>query len=220
VNDIVLATVAGAVGTFLQQRGSEADSQGFRVLAPVSMRTDQDQGTLGNRVSMWLIDLPIGERDPRLRLDRIRDTTAELKEAKQALGAEMLTRATNWTGSALLSAGVQLLHRSLPFNLIVTNVPGPQIPLYLLGSRLLETYPQVPLFKNQGLGVALFSYTGRLFWGFNADWDLLRDVSLFADSIVASFSEMRAAAAPIEIRPRGRKTASQTSTPARPVAEA
>jgi hypothetical protein len=91
---------------------------------------------------------------------------------------------------------VQILHRALPFNLIVTNVPGPQIPLHFLDSQLLEAYPLVPLFRRQGLGVALFSYAGRLFWGFNADWDLVPDLWLFKDAITASFDELRTVAPP------------------------
>ncbi len=195
VNDVVLATVTGAVREFLRYRRVDVEALSFRVLAPVSVRRKDERGTLGNRVSVWFVDLPIAERDPRVRLEQIRETTAELKESKQALGASLLTRASEWTGSTLLSMGVQILHRALPFNLVVTNVPGPQVPLYLLGSQLQECYPQVPLFMGQGLGVALFSYAGRLNWGFNADWDRVPDLSLFADAIVASFKELRDAAA-------------------------
>ena len=195
VNDIVLATVAGAVREFLHYRRVNVDALSYRVLAPVSVRSNDQRGTLGNQVSVWFVDLPIRERDPRRRLERIREITAELKESKQALAASLLTRASEWTGSTLLSVGVQLLHRALPFNLVVTNVPGPQVPLYLLGAQLQECYPQVPLFMGQGLGVALFSYAGRLNWGFNADWDLVPDLPLFADAIRASFNELRDTAA-------------------------
>ena len=195
VNDIVLATVAGAMREFLHYRRVNVDALSYRVLAPVSVRSNDQRGTLGNQVSVWFVDLPIRERDPRRRLERIREITAELKESKQALAASLLTRASEWTGSTLLSVGVQLLHRALPFNLVVTNVPGPQVPLYLLGAQLQECYPQVPLFMGQGLGVALFSYAGRLNWGFNADWDLVPDLPLFTDAIRASFNELRDTAA-------------------------
>ncbi|MFQ5513992.1 MAG: wax ester/triacylglycerol synthase family O-acyltransferase [Myxococcota bacterium] len=220
VNDIVLATVAGAVRRFLTHRGVDCDSIRFRVLAPVSVRSGSKAAVLGNQVSLWLIDLPIGEEDARLRLDQIRDTTAELKEARQALGAKLLTEATEWSGSTLLSLGVRLLSRTLPFNLIVTNVPGPQRPLYLLGSRLLEAYPVVPLFWNQALGVALFSYTGRLHWGINADWDRVPDLSLFVDAIVASFDELRAAAAESRVASRPKRRRTRPPGPDRPIAEA
>jgi WS/DGAT/MGAT family acyltransferase len=222
VNDVVLATVAGAVRAFFEQRGEEVNAGGFRVLAPVSLQTEgteKERGNPGNRISMWSIDLPVDEADPVLRLDRICDTTGELKESKQALGAKLLAQATDWTPTTLLSLSVQLLHRAPPFNLIVTNIPGPQLPLRLLGTRLLEAYPEVPLFGNQGLGVALFSYDGRLFWGFNADWDLLPDLSLFADAIVASFNALRAGAKMRSTRPaRPRRAAG--SKLQRPRAEA
>ena len=101
-----------------------------------------------------------------------------------------------------------------PFNLIVTNVPGPQVPVYLLGAQLESCYPQVPLFPNQALGVALLSYNGRLCWGFNADWDLVPDLPLFADSIVASFNELREVVTPIRVTTRERKrTRRQSRSP-------
>ena len=215
VNDVVLATVAGAVREFLRYRRVNVDGLNYRVLAPVSMRSNDQKGTLGNQVSVWFVDLPIRERDPRRRLERIREITAELKKSKQALGASLLTRASEWTGSTLLSVGVQLLHRALPFNLVVTNVPGPQVPLYLLGAQLQACYPQVPLFMGQGLGVALFSYAGRLNWGFNADWDLVPDLSLFADAILASFNELREVAADERRPPR---SATRAAPPPRPSA--
>ncbi len=219
LNDVVLATTAGALRTFLQQKRVDVDQLNFRILAPVSMRDPAQEGTLGNQISMWLLDLPIGEADPKLRLDQIHDTTEELKETRQAVGARLLAQATNWTGSTLLSMGVRLLHRALPFHMVVTNVPGPQIPLYLLGARMLEAYPQVPLFMNQGLGVALFSYVGRLYWGFNADWDRVPDVPLFADAIVASFNELRSAALASEA-PHRRRRARAPRAAGRPIGEA
>src|SRR5207302_1989529 len=143
----------------------------FRVMAPVSVRTREERGTFGNRVSAWMIDLPLAERDPRRRLEKIREQTERLKESKHALGAEMLTRVVEWTPSTLLSLGGRMVTRALPFNLVVTNVPGPQVPLYLLGARMLDNYGQVPLTDYLGLGIVLFSYAGTLCWGFTADWD-------------------------------------------------
>lgn len=126
LNDVVLATVAGAVQRFLEDRRVNVEALDFRVMAPVSVRTAGERGTFGNRVSAWIIDLPIDERDPRRRLARIRETTTRLKDTKQALGAEMLTRVVSWTRSTLLSLGSRMVMRALPFNLVVTNVPGPQ----------------------------------------------------------------------------------------------
>jgi diacylglycerol O-acyltransferase len=194
LNDVVLATVAGAVQRFLEARRVNVELLAFRVMAPVSVRLSHEQGTLGNRVSAWLIDMPLGERDPRRQLAKIREATAKLKNSKQALGAEVLTRVAEWTPSTLLSMGARMLTRALPFNLVVTNVPGPQVPLYLLGARMLENYGHLPLTDYLGLGIVLFSYAGTLSWGFTGDWDLLPDLHDFAKAVDAAFSELRAIA--------------------------
>jgi diacylglycerol O-acyltransferase / wax synthase len=195
LNDVVLATVTGAVARFLEERRVNVELLRFRVMAPVSVRTRGERGTLGNRVSAWMIDLPLAERDPRRRLDRIREQTVRLKESKQALGAEVLTRVGEWTPSTLLSLGGRMVTRALPFNLVVTNVPGPQVPLYLLGARMRDNFGQLPLTDYLGLGVVLFSYAGTLCWGLTADWDLVPDLAEFVAGIEASFAELRDAAA-------------------------
>ncbi len=191
LNDVVLTTVAGAVQRFLEGRRVHVDFLDFRVMAPVSVRTAEEKGTLGNRVSAWIIDLPLAERDPRARLRKISETTARLKETKQALGAEMLSRAAEWTPSTLLSLASSMMTRALPFNLVVTNVPGPQVPLYLLGAKMLDNYGQVPLTDYLGLGIVLFSYAGKLCWGFNADWDLLPDLPDFVAAVADAFRELQ-----------------------------
>jgi WS/DGAT/MGAT family acyltransferase len=194
VNDVVLATTAGAVRRFLEERRVWLDPIRFRALAPVSVRSDEERGTLGNRVSAWFVDLPIAERDPVKCLERIRAETARLKERNQALGAEVLAQATEWTSSTLLSLGFRIFDRLRPYNLIVTNVPGPQVPLYLLDSEMIATYPQGPLFANQALGVALFSYAGWLCWGFNACWDRLPELHDFVDATHDAFQDLEKAA--------------------------
>ena len=194
LNDVVLATVAGAVREFLERRRVHVDGLEFRVMTPVSVRSPGERGSLGNRVSAWVVDLPIAERDPRKRIEIISTSTAKLKESKQAVGAELLTQAAAWTPSTLLSLGSRMVLRALPFNLVVTNVPGPQIPLYLLGARMIENFGMVPLTDYLGLGIALFSYAGTLCWGFNADWDLVPDVHEFASATEDAFRELCAAA--------------------------
>ena len=197
VNDVVLATVAGAVGRFLELRGVTSRQQrelDFRAFCPVSVRDQAERGTLGNRVSGMIASLPIGETDPRARLARVRETTERLKLSKQALGAEVLAAVSEWTLPTLLTLATRLATRTRAYNMIVTNVPGPQLSVYLLGARLLEAFPLVPLFSNQALGIALFSYDGKLCWGFNADWDLVPDLSDFVDSMHASFEDLVAAA--------------------------
>jgi len=194
LNDVVLATASGALARFLERcRGVDLDSLDFRVMAPVSVRAPEQAGTLGNRVSAWIVPLPLAERDPAARLRRIRETTQRLKKSSQALGAETLTRVTEWTGSTLLSVGARLMSIGTPFNMVITNVPGPRVPLYLLGSRMLETYPLVPLMGQLGLGLALFSYADRLSWGFSADWDLVPDLHDLVAAVEESFEELAAA---------------------------
>lgn len=194
VNDIVLATVSGALRTFLESRRVNVDVLDLRASIPVSIRTDAQRGTLGNQIALWITELPVAERDPRRRLDKVRANTARLKESRQTLGARVLAAVSEWTSTTILSSAVRLSTRSRPFNLVVTNVPGPQIPLYLLGAELRECYPMLALLPNQALGVALFSYAGRLCWGFIADWDLIPDLHEFALAIEESFRELQVAA--------------------------
>jgi diacylglycerol O-acyltransferase len=217
LNDVVLATVAGAVQRFLEGRRVHVDLLDFRVMAPVSVRAAQERGTLGNRVSAWIVDLPLAERDPRRRLAAIARATSRLKETKQALGAEMLTRVAEWTPSTLLSLGARMVTRTLPFNLVVTNVPGPRIPLYLLGARMLENYGFIPLVDRLGLGIVLFSFADKLCWGYTADWDLLPDLHEVVRATEAAFAEIRAAAAPLEVG-AGDAPAASTVVPAPPAA--
>jgi diacylglycerol O-acyltransferase len=200
LNDVVLATVAGALRRFLQRRGVDVAPLDFRVMAPVSVRTEQERGTLGNRISAWMVPMPLGEPDPIQRLERIRETTAHLKDSKQALSAAVLTQVAEWTPSTLLSLGARLASRVLPFNLVVTNVPGPQLALYMLGSRMVDNFGFIPLIDSLCLGVVLFSYAGKLCWGFTGEWDLLPDLHDFVGDIEASFRELSDAPERMEIQ--------------------
>lgn len=200
VNDIVLTTVAGAVRRFLERRRVNCEHLDFRVMAPVSVRTQDEKGALGNRVSAWIVPMPLDERDPTLRLERIRQTTAELKETKQAMGAEVLAQVGEWTPSTILGLASRMATRALPFNLVVTNVPGPQVPLYMLGARMRDNYGFVPLTDGLCLGIVLFSYAGILCWGFTCDWDLLPDLHDFVLDIEASFKDLQKAAGKVEVR--------------------
>jgi diacylglycerol O-acyltransferase len=194
VNDVVLATAAGALGRYLaHDRGVDLSDASFRVMTPVSVRVPEERDTLGNRVSAWTLELPIGEPDPCRRLEAIHAATETLKETRQALGAETLTRMTEWTGSTLLSLGSRLMTLGTPFNMVITNVPGPRRRLYLLESPMLEIHPHVPLMGLLGLGIALFSYEDTLSWGFSADWDLVPDLHRLVAATARSFDELCAA---------------------------
>jgi WS/DGAT/MGAT family acyltransferase len=194
VNDVVLATVAGALRRFLAQRRVDVDRLHIRANVPVSVRGAGERGSFGNRIALWMTDLPVAEPDPLRRLARVRETTARLKRSKQALGAEVLAAVSDWTSSSLLSTAVRASARGRPYNLVVTNVPGPQLPLFLLGAEVEACYPVVNLLPNQGLGVALFSYAGSLFWGFTADPELVPDLARVPGLIQSSFSELAQAA--------------------------
>ena len=195
LNDVVLAVVTGAMRRFLQRRLVDVSDLDFRISAPVSVRTSSEKGVLGNRVSAWIVRAPIGQPDPLRRLDAIRIATRRLKESNTALGADLLSSVTEWTGTTLLSLGTAFQNFGRSHNLVVTNVPGPQVPLYLVGARLREAYPIGPLFQNQALCVALFSYAGQLFFGLNADSALLPDLADLRDDLARAFDELAELAA-------------------------
>ncbi len=195
VNDVVLATAAGAIGRYLSRdRGMDLDGLSFQVLAPVSLRTPEESGSMGNRVSGWTVDLPIAERDPIARLESICTQTEELKSSRAALGVETVSQVTEFTGTALLSLSARLLANGTPFNSVVTNVPGPRMPLFLLESPLLEIHPHVPLTGTLGIGIALFSYDHTISWGFSADWDLVPDLHQLTLATDEAFDDLCRAA--------------------------
>ena len=190
LNDVVLAVVAAGLRSFFAQRGVAPDELEIRAMVPVSVRTEEQRGTLGNRVSQMAVPLPVHIADALERLQAVRRTTHDVKDSKQALGAQVLTTISEWAVPTLLVQAVRLANRARPYNLIVTNVPGPQIPLYLLGAEMKTAYPVVPLFENMALVVGLFSYNGGLFWGINSDWEQLPDLHDFVLALEAGFKEI------------------------------
>jgi len=194
VNDVMLSIVAGGVRSYLMSEGGmdeeELDTTEFRVMAPVSVRTRGDRGTMGNHVAMWLLTLPIGEPNPVERLVDVHQATQVLKETDQALGAATLVATATGAPSPVVSLAARLASRARPFNMTVTNVPGPQFPLYMLGSPMLATYPLVPLWKSHGVGIAMFSLIGRVFIGLNTARDLVPNPSLIADALTQAFEEL------------------------------
>jgi WS/DGAT/MGAT family acyltransferase len=193
INDVVLATAAGAFGYFLREHRTATDDIDFRALIPVNVRKDKEKD-LGNRVAMIIAELPVGERDPAARLQRVIETTQRLKHSKQALGVSWLEGLADRVGSRFFVELSRSATRNRPFNVVVTNVPGPPMPLYFLGSQIHAIYPMMPLFPNQALSVAVLSYNGRVFWGFNSDWDALPDVHNVVEGIGAQFRDLHAAA--------------------------
>ena len=196
INDVVVATTTSAVRRFLLRRGSDVDSmERFRTVLPVNTRKAGGL-SVGNHVAMLLADLPVTERDPLERLRKVVRVTTELKkESNQAGGAELIEDVADLTSKRLVSELYRTAMRLRTYNLIITNVPGPPVPLYMLGAPMLAIYPMVPLMQNQNLGIALFSYAGELHWGFNADWESFPDVHEFVDDLRLSFEEYKELAA-------------------------
>ena len=202
LNDVVLATVAGALRRYLPSRGHEVSTGEIRAAVPVSMR---DHGSpSGNQVSVWLLPLPLEEPDPAARIDLVHRAAAERKASAAADGLYALAQLGNGLGPAIFETSARLLERLLPFHVVVTNVPGPQFPLYMSGARLLAAYPSVPLFAQQGLGIALFSYDGRLYWGFLADPSLVPQLETIIYAIAGSFCELLERAVEAAAGPSGR----------------
>jgi WS/DGAT/MGAT family acyltransferase len=194
VNDVVLATVAGALGRHLRRRGHNTDGLELKAMVPVSVRQDIERGALGNKVAAMMAPLPVWCQEPMARLDIVREELKGLKSSGQAVGAQVLTDLSGFAPSTIMDQASRLVGRQRFFNLVVTNVPGPQFPLYLLGRRMLDPFPMVPLAKGQGIGVALLSYDGAINFGVVGDYDLLWDLEDFADDLRESLAELAAIA--------------------------
>jgi len=199
VNDVLLATVAGGLGKHLRRRGQSTDGLELKAMVPVSVRTDLERGALGNRVAAIMAPLPVWCQEPVARLDIVREELKNLKSGGQAVGAKVLTELSGFAPPTIMDQASRLMSRQRFFNLVVTNVPGPQFPLYLGGRRMLDPFPMAPLAKNQGLGIALLSYDGRLNFGLVGDYDLLWDLDDLALDIGESLGEL-ASEAGVELR--------------------
>ncbi len=195
VNDVVLTVVAGALGSYMRLHGKPTDAIGLRAMVPVSVRADIERGALGNRVAAMWATLPVGVTDPVKRLQTVGEQMREVKQSGQAVGAEILTHLSGFAPPTIMAQAARLQARQRLFNLVVTNVPGPQFPLFLLGRELDAIYPMVPLAENTALGIAILSYNGQLNFGLVADFDALADVEVLADELRASIEELAAAAA-------------------------
>ena len=199
VNDVVLATVAGGLGKHLRRRGQNTDGLELKAMVPVSVRQDVERGALGNRVAAMMAPLPVWCQEPVARLDIVSEQLKDLKSGSQAVGAQVLTDLSGFAPPTIMGQASRLMSRQRFFNLVVTNVPGPQFPLYLLGRRMLDPFPMVPLASGQGVGVALLSYNGRINFGLVGDFDLLWDLDDLALDIEDALAEL-AEEAGVELR--------------------
>jgi WS/DGAT/MGAT family acyltransferase len=198
VNDVVLTTIAGALRTWLLTRGEPVTAKTVvRAMAPLSVRGSADGdamelGGSGNKVSSYLVDLPVGEPSPVMRLHQVSYALRAHKEAGQSVGAEALIHLSGFAPPTLHALGAKAasgLSRRL-FNLVVTNVPGPQYPLYAAGAQMLEVFPVVPLARGQAVAIGVTSYDGGVYYGLNADRDAMPDIRVLASMIEESLAEL------------------------------
>ncbi len=229
INDIVLAVVAGGLRHFLVTRGVDPDDEHevLQALCPVSIRDSSERTALGNRLAMLLVKLPISEADPQRRIAAVRSTVDALKARKQAVGADFLLNLAGFAPSTLHAMVARASLRQIAFNLIVTNVPGPQFPLYCQGAKLVEFFPIAFLYDGQQLAVAIFSYLGQLNFGYLVDAQGVPDVEVFAECVEEGLRELveaaRAASGETARPARRRKAAGKprpARAPSKPAAEA
>jgi WS/DGAT/MGAT family acyltransferase len=190
VNDVVLAVVAGALREWLRGRGIRTEGLELRAQVPVSIRASDERGQLGNRLAVMRAPLPVYIADPVRRLEAVSQAMKGLKQSKQALGAEVISRFNDFAPPTLLAQAARINFSTRLFNLTVTNVPGPQVPLYVLGRELEDIFPIGFLPPNQALFVAIMSYNGGINFGLLADYDSMDDVDVIASGIETAIAEL------------------------------
>jgi diacylglycerol O-acyltransferase / wax synthase len=194
VNDVVLAVVAGGVREWLHGRGIRTEGLELRAQVPVSIRAEDERGQLGNRLVVMRAPLPVYIADPVRRLQAVTGAMRGVKQSKQALGAEVITRFNDFAPPTLLAQAARINFSTRLFNLVVTNVPGPQMPLYVLGRELEDIFPVGFLPPHQALFVAIMSYNGGINFGLLADYDSIDDAEVIAEGIERSIAELASAA--------------------------
>ena len=211
VNDVVLSVVAGALRSHMQANGHEVDGIELKAMVPMSVRAEAQRGALGNRVTSMYAPLPVHAADPVERFEIVHEAMKGLKESGQAVGAELITQLAGFAPPTVLSQASRLQSAQRVFNVVVTNVPGPQFPLFMLGRRLLRMYPQVPLVSNTALGIAIMSYDGTLNFGLLGDYDALPDLDVLTAALHDAIAELATAAGV----PRGNGRSSRDPAAAR-----
>jgi diacylglycerol O-acyltransferase / wax synthase len=208
VNDVVLTVLSGAVSRYVEFHGQQIEGRNLRVMVPVSLRQADQRGALGNLVSLLPVEIPLGIRDPLQRFRYVNERTAKMKGGKVAEGMNLFTAL-----GGILPAPVQALMGALastpipPFNMVSTNVPGPQVPLYAMGKRMVSYYPYVPVGYAIGCGCAIMSYDQKLTFGLTSDTVAMPDVERLKQYLDESFAELRTAAGVEEIKPQVMKAA-------------
>jgi WS/DGAT/MGAT family acyltransferase len=190
VNDVVLAVVAGAMRDWLHSRGVRTEGMELRALVPMSIRSEEEMDAGGNRIAAMRGPLPVYVEDPVERLRVVRESMAGVKDSKQALGAEVIAGLQDFAPPTLLAQASRLNFSTRLFNLIVTNVPGPQFPLYLLGRELEELMPVAFLPQDHALAIAIMSYNGMVEFGLLGDYDAMPDIAFVGQAIGDSLAEL------------------------------
>jgi diacylglycerol O-acyltransferase len=211
VNDVILSIVAGGIGKYLRARGHDTEGLELRAMVPVSVRAPEEHGALGNRISAMMAPLPVWCEDPVERLHLMTAEMGDLKSSGQAVGAELLTKLTDFAPGTIVSQAARLQPAQRFFNLVVTNVPGPQFPLYVLGRKMESIFPMVPLARRQALCVGIMSYNGQVNFGLVGDYDAMADLDSFALDLEAATQEV-IATAPAKKRAKKRKAAAAASS--------
>ena len=191
VNDVVLATVAGALYRLLRSRHEPTRNRVLRAMVPVSVRTRDQRSAMGNRVSTIFVELPVGPIGAKKRLTLIRERTKSLKESNYAVGAEFLMNIGTWAPPTIHAMAARAAARTRVTNLVVSNVPGPRLPMYIARARLLAQYPIMPIGETMGLSIAVTSLAGTMAFGITADWDTLPDIEALGEAIDDSLAELR-----------------------------
>lgn len=190
VNDVVLGTVAGALGRYLRSIGHDTHDLELRAMVPVSVRAPEGHGALGNQVSAMMAPLPVWSEDPVERLKIVTNTMGDLKGSKMAVGANLLSELSDFAPPTIASQAARLQSRQRFFNLVVTNVPGPQFPLYVLGRRLRDIFPMVPLAKRQAVCVGIMSYDGGINFGLIGDYTAMPLLDELGEHLEESLAEL------------------------------
>jgi diacylglycerol O-acyltransferase / wax synthase len=212
VNDVVLSVVAGALGNYLRARGHDTEGLEMRAMVPVSVRAEEERGALGNRIAAMMAPLPVGSEDPVERLHLVTKAMGDLKGSGQAVGAEILTRVTDFAPPTIAAQAARLQPAQRFFNLVVTNVPGPQFPLYVLGREMEAIFPMVPLARRQALCVGIMSYNGQVDFGLVGDYDAMADLDSFGLDLEGAVREIvDATPVPAPAKKAQRTTRARTS---------
>jgi diacylglycerol O-acyltransferase len=194
VNDVVLAVVTGALAFFLQSRGRRTEGVELKAAVPVSVRSEEQRGALGNQLTQVMAPLPVFLDDPLARLRYVKDAMDGLKESRQLLAASAIASLQDFAPPTLHAQASRLNFSGRLFNLLVTNVPGPQFPLYVLGRKLSEIFPIPFLAGERALAIAIISYDGKVGFGLLGDYDALPDLDVVAEGIEASLAQLVALA--------------------------